>query len=111
MTAGLRGERLTVPCIRKGAKVRWDMLIAHGPLLVVDVRPCHGLLSSPQGLGTPGALPRFGHLLLTRLAMGGAQLGYGERGACASDDGLEQGQPRATRQVTHDLGEFAMHWL
>ena len=62
-------------------------------------------------LGPPGALQRLGNLLLTMLAMGIAQLGQGEGVAFASDDGMENGHPRDTRQVTHDLGEFEIHLL
>jgi hypothetical protein len=97
--------------IRKGAKGRWDMVIAHGQLLVVEVIQFHGLLSSTQVRGTPGALQRLGNLLLPMLAMGGAQLGQGEGIAFASDDGMENGQPRDTRQGTYDLGECAIHLL
>ena len=62
-------------------------------------------------LGPPGALQRFGDLVLTVLAVRVAQLGQGEGIAFASDDGFENGHPRDARQVTHDLGEFEIHLL
>jgi hypothetical protein len=75
MAAGFRGQRLTGALIRTGPEVRLELLIAHGHLLLVEVRQCHGLLEGKQVLGAPGAVHRFGDLVLAVLAVRVAQLG------------------------------------
>jgi hypothetical protein len=86
--------------IRQGPEVCLEVLIAHGQWLVITLISCDGLREGTQVLGPPGAVQRLGHLLLTMLAVGVAQLGQGEGGACASDEGTENGPPRDARQGT-----------
>jgi hypothetical protein len=86
-----------------------ELLIAHGQLLMVHVRQCDGVLEGEQVLSTPGALERLGDVVLTVLAVRVAERGQGERVACASENGCEDGHARGAGAVTHDLGACAVH--
>ena len=106
---GFRGQRLAGACLRTGAEVRLAVVSAHGALLRRPLRPCDGVLEGAEVFGTPGAWQRFGDLVRTVLAGRVAELGQGERVACASETGWHDGHPRGAGEVTHALGACAVH--
>ena len=89
--------------------MRVDLLIALGPLLVIEVIQRDGLSSGTQMLGAPRALQCLGDVVLIVVAVRMAQLREVLRVTLAREDGLEESHTGHPGDRTDDWGELEMH--
>jgi hypothetical protein len=109
VSAGLGGQRAAGTFIVKGREMRFDLLIALGHLLVIEVIQLDGLASGKQMLGAPRALQCLGDVVLIVVAVRIAQLREVLRVTLAREDGLEDSHAGHPGDLTDDLGELEMH--